>query len=147
MIACLLLEPVECAVNLNSVQLAVNGTLMRGLALNGNLLQMGGHFVREAQTAACYRLWSINNIHPGMVRVRRGGSTIALEIWEIPALGLSQLLLQEPPGLSVGRILLSDGEEVLGILAEPYLCEGQLEITAWGGWRAYITHINRTPNP
>ncbi len=125
------------------IQLAVNGTLMRGLPLNGNLLQIGGRFVREAQTAACYRLWSIKDVHPGMVRVGQGGSAIALEIWEIPALGLSQLLLQEPPGLSVGRILLAEGEEVLGILAEPYLCEGQLEITAWGGWRAYMASRNR----
>ncbi|MFQ3584959.1 MAG: glutamyl-tRNA amidotransferase [Cyanobacteriota bacterium] len=129
---------------MNQVQLAVNGTLMRGLALNGNLIQIGATFLREAQTAPCYRLWSIRDIHPGMVRVRQGGSTIALELWEIPALGLSQLLLQEPPGLSVGRILLSDGTEVLGILAEPYLCEGQVEITAWGGWRAYIGSLTKS---
>ncbi|MGY2752124.1 hypothetical protein ACVW0Q_000579 [Thermostichus sp. MS-CIW-21] len=115
------------------IKLAVNGTLMRGLPLNENLLQIGGRFVREAQTAACYRLWSIDGLYPGMVRVCQGGSAIALEIWEIPAHGLGQLLLQEPPGLSVGRILLAEGEEVLGILAEPYLCEGQLDITAWGG--------------
>ncbi|MFS8880797.1 gamma-glutamylcyclotransferase [Synechococcus sp. H55.11] len=126
-----------------NIQLAVNGTLMRGLPLNENLLQIGGRFVREAQTAACYRLWSIGDVYPGMVRVRQGGSAIALEIWEIPTYGLSQLLLQEPPGLSVGRILLAKGEEVLGILAEPYLCEGQLEITAWGGWRAYMASRNR----
>nr|WP_244352423.1 glutamyl-tRNA amidotransferase [Thermostichus vulcanus] len=130
--------------SLNQVQLAVNGTLMRGLALNRNLIQIGATFLREAQTAPCYRLWSIRDIYPGMVRVRQGGSTIALELWEIPALGLSQLLLQEPPGLSVGRILLSDGTEVLGILAEPYLCEGQVEITAWGGWRAYIGSLTKS---
>ncbi|WP_425244422.1 allophanate hydrolase-related protein [Thermostichus vulcanus] len=129
---------------MNQVQLAVNGTLMRGLALNRNLIQIGATFLREAQTAPCYRLWSIRDIYPGMVRVRQGGSTIALELWEIPALGLSQLLLQEPPGLSVGRILLSDGTEVLGILAEPYLCEGQVEITAWGGWRAYIGSLTKS---
>jgi hypothetical protein len=23
------------------------------------------------------------------------------------------------------------------VLGEAYLCEGQREITAWGGWRAY----------
>ncbi|MCF2971889.1 glutamyl-tRNA amidotransferase [Synechococcus sp. Nb3U1] len=129
--------------SLNPIQLAVNGTLMRGLALNGNLTQIGGTFLREAQTAPCYRLWSIRDIHPGMIRTSQGGSAIALEIWEIPALGLSQLLLQEPPGLSVGRILLSDQTEVLGILAEPYLCEGQTEITAWGGWRAYIESLTK----
>ncbi|MEN9232237.1 MAG: hypothetical protein Q6L68_15165 [Thermostichus sp. DG02_5_bins_236] len=129
---------------MNQVQLAVNGTLMRGLALNGNLTQIGATFLQEAQTASCYRLWSIRDIHPGMMRVSQGGAAIALELWETPALGLSQLLLQEPPGLSVGRILLSDGTEVLGILAESYLCEGQAEITAWGGWRAYIESLTKS---
>src|SRR5437773_6655306 len=37
-------EPKENALN---VRLAVNGTLMRGLALNGNLLAAGATFVRE----------------------------------------------------------------------------------------------------
>jgi hypothetical protein len=27
--------------------------------------------------------------------------------------------------------------DVLGVLAEPLLCEGQRDITAPGGWRAY----------
>jgi len=27
---------------------------------------------------------------------------------------------------------------VLGVLGEPFLCEGQREITEHGGWRAYI---------
>ena len=52
------------------VLLAVNGTLMRGLELNPNLLEVGATFVRETTTEPCYRLWSINDRHPGMVRVR-----------------------------------------------------------------------------
>ena len=27
---------------------------------------------------------------------------------------------------------------VLGVLGEPFLCEGQREISAFGGWRAYV---------
>ena len=42
--------------------LAVNGTLMRGLELNPNLLAVGATFVREDQTDACYRLWSIDDL-------------------------------------------------------------------------------------
>ena len=33
---------------------------------------------------------------------------------------------------------LEDGGEVLGVLGEPALCEGQREITEYKGWRAYI---------
>jgi hypothetical protein len=35
-------------------------------------------------------------------------------------------------------VVLKDGSIVLGVLGEPFLCEGQREITAFGGWRGYI---------
>ncbi len=122
------------------VELAVNGTLMRGLALNGNLTSLGSKFRREAHTASCYQLWSIDDVHPAMMKTESGGSEIALEIWEVPAEGGATLLLQEPPGLCIGRITLSDGEEVLGVLGEPHICRGKGEITSWGGWREYASN-------
>ena len=118
--------------------LAVNGTLMRGLELNGNLLAAGGRFVRETRTAPVYRLWSIGDRHPAMVRVATGGAAIAVEVWSVPAAGLASILWQEPRGLCIGKVELDDGSEVLGVLGEPMLCEGQREITAHGGWRAYV---------
>lgn len=127
------------------VRLAVNGTLMRGLALNPNLVNAGGAFVREDSTAAVYRLWSIGDRHPGMVRVASGGAAIAVEIWTLPAEGLASVLLNEPAGLSIGKVQLADGSEVLGVLAEPILCEGQPEITTHGGWRAYLAARGAAP--
>ena len=124
------------------VKLAVNGTLMRGLDLNDNLLSVGATFVREAKTAPIYRLWSIGDRYPAMQRVKRGGgrtrsvgAAIALEVWEIPPAALSTILEQEPPGLCIGKVSLADGDTVLGVLGEAYLCEEQREITQWGGWR------------
>ena len=122
---------------MSSILLAVNGTLMRGLELNGNLLAVGATFVREARTVAQYRLWSINDRHPAMQRTPQGGSSIKVEIWEIPASGLAAVLMDEPPGLCIGKVELSDRETVLGVLGEAMLCEGQFEITEYGGWRAY----------
>jgi hypothetical protein len=72
-----------------------------------------------------------------MVRVAEGGVAIAVEVWQVPAAGLAKILQQEPPGLSIGKVRLTDGEVVLGVLGEPICCENQLEITQWGGWRAY----------
>ncbi len=122
----------------NSILLAVNGTLMRGLELNPNLLNVGAAFVREASTEPVYRLWSIGDRHPAMVRVTVGGVSVAVEVWSVPAAGVATILLQEPPGLGIGKVKLADGTEVLGVLGEPILCEGQKEITRFGGWRAYI---------
>ena len=120
------------------VHLAVNGTLMRGLELNPNMVNAGATFVREAATVPAYRIWSINDRHPAMIRVTMGGVSVALEVWAVPPEGLVKILLQEPRGLCVGKVTLLDGEEVLGVLGEPLLCEGQREITPHGGWRAYI---------
>lgn len=111
---------------------------MRGLELNDNLLAVGASYVRDAVTEPCYRCWSIDDLYPGMMRVKRGGVAIAVEIWAVPAPGVCQIILKEPPGLCLGKVRLADGEEVLGIVAESILCEGQREITQYGGWRAYL---------
>lgn len=127
------------------VLLAINGTLMRGLELNPNMLAVGATFVREAQTEPAYRLWSINDRHPAMVRVKTGGVAVAAEVWAVPPEGLASILLKEPPGLSIGKVKLADGAEVLGVLGEPILCEGQKEITQFGGWRKYTASLGRQP--
>ncbi|WP_017299730.1 allophanate hydrolase-related protein [Nodosilinea nodulosa] len=121
----------------DGLKLAVNGTLMRGLKLNSNLLKAGAEFLYEADTTPDYRLWSIGDVHPAMVRTSTGGVAVALEVWLVPPAGLVQVLLQEPPGLSIGKVTLATGETVLGVLGEPILCEGQREISAYGGWRSY----------
>jgi hypothetical protein len=122
----------------DTCELAVNGTLMRGLELNDNLQQVGAIFVREIATAPIYRLWSISDRHPAMIRVSTGGNSIELEIWSVPIAGLAKILQQEPAGLCIGKIKLADNREVLGVLGEPFLCEGQQEITKFGGWRNYM---------
>ena len=129
------------------VLLAVNGTLMRGLELNGNMLAAGARFIREARTEPRYRLWSIGDRHPAMIRTTRGGASIALEVWSVPAAGLATILRQEPPGLTIGKVRLEDGEEVLGVLGEPALCQGQREITRYGGWRGYIASATGRAKP
>jgi hypothetical protein len=123
------------------ILLAVNGTLMRGLALNPNLLAVNATFVRETATAARYRLWSIADRHPAMMRVVRDGAAIAVEIWSVPAERLAAILVNEPAGLCIGKVMLADGSEVLGVLGEAAICEGQKEITAAGGWRSYIATL------
>jgi carbamate kinase len=123
----------------SEVLLGVNGTLMRGLKLNPNMLAAAATFVREAATEPAYRLWTINDDHPAMVRVTDdSGAAIQLEVWSVPAAGLAGILLSEPPGLAIGKVRLADGSTVLGVLGETALVEGQREITEHGGWRSYI---------
>ncbi|WP_017302984.1 hypothetical protein [Spirulina subsalsa] len=123
---------------LKTVPFAVNGTLMRGLELNPNLLDIGATFRQETQTEASYKLWSIGDEYPAMQRVERGGEKIALELWDVPPSGLVTILQQEPPGLCVGKVSLETGEQVLGVLGEGICCADGQEITQYGGWRNYI---------
>lgn len=123
-----------------AISIAVNGTLMRGLELNKNLLEVGATFVREATTEPTYRLYSIDDIHPAMMRVNKGGKAIAVEVWAVPPAGLAKILLQEPPGLCIGKVWLLDGSEVLGVVGESICCEKGKEITQYGGWRNYISN-------
>lgn len=133
-------EPGVSAVEPRSgeVLLAVNGTLMRGLKLSPNMAAAGATFVRETRTEPVYRLWTVNDDHPAMIRVTdSSGVAVAVEVWSVPAAGLAGILLNEPPGLSIGKVVLEDGSTVLGVIGEPALVEGQREITEHGGWRVY----------
>ena len=65
-------------------ELFVNGTLMRGLALHANL--QAATFIGVTATAPCYRLYSINDVHPGMYRLNAdepGGISVSGELYII----------------------------------------------------------------
>mgnify|MGYP001320276139 CR=1 FL=1 len=116
---------------------AVNGTLMRGFALNKNLLAVNAEFVVETYTSKKYRLWSIDDQYPAMLKDQNKGEKIALELWQLTPEALVTILNQEPPGLCIGKVELNDGDNVLGVLGEPYLVKDKFEITDLGGWKNY----------
>jgi hypothetical protein len=118
---------------------AVNGTLMRDLPLCRNLQAVGAKFVRETRTAPTYRLWSISDDYPGMLRVNQDGGSIELEVWDIDSCKVMDVFQKEPPGLCLGWVSLEDGNQVVGVLAEMSAIKGMIDITDFGGWRAYIS--------
>jgi len=122
------------------ILVAVNGTLMRGFELNSSMLALEGRFIAEAKTAPIYRMWTINDQYPAMIRDNHRGADITLELWEVPNNRLVTLLENEPPGLVLGWIILENGQNVLGILGEPYLIDQGLEITHFHGWREYLRY-------
>jgi adenine/guanine/hypoxanthine permease len=116
--------------------LFVNGTLMRGLSLHGNLA--GARFLAELRTAPAYRLHSIGDVHPGMVRDDERGASLAGELYELPDDVLARVESGEPPGLYVGEVELEDGRVVPGVLYRADLTAAHPDITRFGGWRAYL---------
>lgn len=126
-----------------SFDLFVNGTLMRGLALNANL--DGAEFLGEARTLPRYRLYSIDDIHPGMFEVDEGGVSVAGEVYRLPDDVWARVEAGEPPGLYRGPVHLDDGRTIDGILFPRELAEGKhRDISDHGDWRAYMDQKKKT---
>jgi gamma-glutamylcyclotransferase (GGCT)/AIG2-like uncharacterized protein YtfP len=118
-------------------ELFVNGTLMRGLALHGNLA--GAEFLGKTRTAPIYRLYSIDDRHPGMFEVTDGGVAVAGEVYRVSDEVWRRVEAGEPPDLYRGIVRLADAREISGILYPRELAEGRhRDISAYGDWRAYM---------
>jgi allophanate hydrolase len=111
------------------------GAHMGGLPLNTQITSLGGRFVKEASTAAGYRLFALGN-RPGMVRAT-DGAAIAGEVWALPTTAIGALLAQVPPPLGFGTVVLDDGP-CLGFLAESDGVADATDITHLGGWRVWL---------
>jgi gamma-glutamylcyclotransferase (GGCT)/AIG2-like uncharacterized protein YtfP len=110
---------------------------MRGLALHKNL--EGARFLGEVNTAPVYRLYSIDDIHPGMFEVESGGVSVAGEFYEMSDDIWARVEAGEPPHLYCGPVRLEDGRTVDGILFPRAIAEAQhKDISAHGSWRNYV---------
>ena len=122
--------------------LAVNGTLMRGLELENNLKEVGASFIKESQTEKAYRLYSINDCYPAMVK-NDNGASIDVEVYELSKEAMEIVLSKEPEGLTIEKIKLIDGQEVYGVVGLSFIIKNQKEITSYGGWRNYIKELGK----
>ena len=122
------------------VELLVVGAHMSGLPLNRDLVECGGTLVRPARTAPEYRLFALPTepAKPGMVRVEADGAAVAGEIWRLPARLLGRFMVRLPAPMSIGRVRLEDGSDVLGFLCEPVATSSARDISETGGWRAWL---------
>jgi allophanate hydrolase len=120
--------------------LAVFGAHLTGQPLNGQLTGPGGRLVGAIRTAPEYRLHALATRppKPGLVRVADGGAAIEGELWELPAAALGPFLDRLPAPLALGKVRLDDGTTVTGFLCESVAVPGAPDITAHGGWRAYL---------
>lgn len=122
------------------VELVVVGAHLSGQPLNGELLSRGASLVGAVRTAPTYRLWALPTVpaKPGLVRVDVGGGAVVGERWWLPTAGFGAFVAALPPPMSIGSVELADGSRRPGFLVEPYATVGAQDITAYGGWRAYL---------
>jgi allophanate hydrolase len=120
--------------------LAVVGAHLGGQPLNHQLTDRGGRLLGQASTSNSYRLYALGTVppKPGLLRVGSGGAPVALEIWELPPAGFGEFVANVPPPMVIGTVQLDDGSHVPGFLCEPMALDGAVDITEYGGWRAYL---------
>jgi allophanate hydrolase len=129
--------------------MAVVGAHLTGEPLDWQLTQRGGRLVRTCRTSENYRFYALKGTtppKPGLLRVPGfKGPGIEVEVWALPANTVGTFIDGVPPPLSIGTLVLDDGALVKGFLVEPAAIEGAVEITSFGGWRAYLENLKTVP--
>ncbi|HTK00185.1 MAG TPA: allophanate hydrolase [Bordetella sp.] len=129
-----------------TIRVAVVGAHLTGMPLNHQLTSRGAALVEQTVTTPGYRLYALANTtppKPGLVRVADGAS-IVVELWDVPAAAFGGFVAEIPAPLGIGTLELADGRLVKGFICEPRALEGAIDITAHGGWRAYIASLRGT---
>jgi allophanate hydrolase len=82
---------------------------------------------------------------PGLARVAPGerGHAIEVEVWEMPAAHFGTFVAGIPAPLGIGRTELADGSQVAGFICEPAGLIDALDISAFGGWRAWLADARK----
>jgi allophanate hydrolase len=123
------------------VTVAVVGAHLSGQPLNPQLLQRNATLLETARTAAGYRLYALaatSPPKPGLVFEGTGPGNIEVEIWEMSEAAFGSFVSLIPPPLGIGSLALADGRTVQGFLCETHATIGAQDITAFGGWRAWL---------
>jgi allophanate hydrolase len=120
-------------------RVAVVGAHLSGLALNPQLVERGARRVATTRTAARYRLYALpDGQRPGLIRVAEDGASIDCEVWEMPACQFGSFVAGIAAPLGIGKLELADGSMVSGFICEAIGIADARDITAYGGWRAWL---------
>jgi allophanate hydrolase len=142
-----LLAPLPIHPVSDDISIAVVGAHLSGMPLNGELKTLGGRLLASAVTAPDYRLYALPTTppKPGMLRVDAGnGTAIEVEVWALSSSAFGSFVAAIPPPLSIGSIRLADGSQVKGFIVEAAGLDGARDISAFGGWRAYMAQAAAT---
>lgn len=126
----------------------LNGTAMAGQPDHVNL--QDSVFLGPATTASRYRFYSVRDTFPGLVPSEEDGGAIVGELYDVSeTVWRSSLEPGEPPELDRGDIELDDGSIVKAMLLDldRVPAHEAVDITAFGGWRAYQAHLTGSSAP
>jgi allophanate hydrolase len=131
----------DLATRKSGVLLAVVGAHLSGMPLHWQLTSREARLVSRVRTAPLYRLYAMaqqDPAKPALVHCGPGGSAIELEVYELGTAAFGSFVAEVPAPLAIGSVTLQDGSIVRGFVAEPRALDGATDITAYGGWRAFL---------
>ena len=126
----------------DEIAIAVVGAHLSGMALNGELKALGGAPAgaapdRAGLPALCARHHAAEARHAA----RRARERDRRSSWNCgrcrPAV-FGKFVAAIPPPLSIGTVRLADGRSVKGFIVEAADVDGARDISAFGGWRAFV---------
>ena len=123
------------------VRIAVVGAHLSGEPLNWQLTDCGGRLLETTRTAAGYRLYALAGTSPpkpGLVFEGSGPGAIEVEVWEMGEEAFGSFVALVPAPLCIGTVRLAGGGAVKGFLCEAIAACEAVDITAFGGWRAWL---------
>ena len=125
------------------IPVVVCGAHLEGLPLHWQLADRGAVLRSRTRTAAVYRMFVIPAAgslppRPALIRDEGKGGAIEVEVWELSPAAFGDFVSKIPGPLGIGKVLLENGEELPGFIAEPRAADGAEEITAFGGWKAWL---------
>jgi allophanate hydrolase len=133
--------PLDAGVTRPTVELAVVGAHLSGMPLNWQLSSRGARLARRTRTASLYRLYAMADQSPpkpALVQCGAPGHAISVEVYELELAAFGSFVAEVPAPLAIGAVSLEDGSIVRGFVAEPRALTGARDISAFGGWRAYL---------
>ena len=124
-------EPIGDAAS-GASTVVVAGAHMSGLPLNAQLVSRGGRLLKRTRTAPAYRMLAVPTGVPRPALVA-GDKAYEVEVWELPAQGLGELLALVGPPLRLGQVALADGTSAVGFVGDEALLPGaaELQVTSW----------------
>jgi allophanate hydrolase len=131
--------------------LMVVGAHLRGQPLAWQLEERGARWMGPALTAPVYRLVRLATTppKPGLARVgAEDGATIGGELWLVGTARLGDFLAMLPAPMSLGRVTLADGSEVVGFGCALDAWQSGEDITRHGDWPTYLRSVaSVSPDP
>ncbi|MGQ1608117.1 allophanate hydrolase [Acinetobacter baumannii] len=130
----------------HSVQLAVVGAHLTGMPLNFQLTSRNATLLKKTQTTDAYKLFALKNTTPPKpgLQCDAAGTSIEVEVWDVPLANFGAIVAEVPAPLGIGNLKLKDGTWVKGFICEAYAIQDAIDISHFGGWRAYIQSLNQT---